>query len=468
MAARAGFPVPESTTPFWRTRLHELDALRSTDALPEASDLVIVGGGYAGIATAYHLLEAGCTSSITLLEARGACSGATGRNGGHLRPDLYGHIPVFMDRAGVEAGAEIAEFEIAHLQAIKDVVDKEQIDCDFTLTRTTDVWCNEDAAKKAKATYDSLVSKGLKYMNDVHFITGPSAEGASGVKNAKACATYTAGTIFPYRFFLHLIELLHKRGVNIQTHTPALEVVQEPSGGLTVKTDRGSIKAGKVVHATNAYVKTLLPEYGKSIIPCKGICTHIAVPEGRRAPFLNNSYIVREVGDPSVLSYLIPRHDGGIIVGGASQIFRAYPDQWYNNTDDGCLVESAKDYYGNYMQNNFLGWEQSDAYVKDIWTGVMGYSWDTVPHVGHVPDKPGQTILAGFNGHGMPVIWLAAKGLAEMIVHDKAFEEVSLPRLYKTTKERIERAQKGPEGGDIMPGVQNFDTTDSSTLKKKA
>ncbi|KAH9908950.1 FAD dependent oxidoreductase superfamily [Xylariomycetidae sp. FL2044] len=465
MATPEGLPVPGATPSFWRNTIHELDDLRSTDSLPESSDVVIIGAGYAGVATAYHLLEAGFTSSITILEARGACSGATGRNGGHLRPDLYGHIPTFIDRAGVEAAAEIAEFEIKHLQAIKDVVKKEGLDCDFTLTRTTDVWCNNDAGRQVKAIYDDLVSRGLKYMEDVHFVEGSRAEGVSGVTNAKACATYTAGTIFPYKFIIQLVARLHQRGVNVQTHTPALEVVQGPSGGLTVRTERGIIKAGRVVHATNAYVKALLPEYAKNIIPCKGICTHIATPEGKRAPFLNNSYIIRETGDPSVLSYLIPRHDGGIIVGGASQIFRGHLDQWYNNTDDGCLIESAKDYYHDYMQKNFHGWEDSGAYVKDIWTGVMGYSWDTNAHVGDVPGKPGQTILAGFNGHGMPVVWLAAKGLAEMIAHGKSFEEVGIPKLYKTTQERLDRAQKGPEGGDIMPVVQNLDTTDSTALK---
>lgn len=289
----------------------------------------------------------------------------------------------------------------------------------------------------------------------------------SGVKAAKACATFTAGTIFPYKFILHLIGLLHKRGVNIQTHTPALEVKSEPSGELTVVTDRGSIKAKKVVHATNAYVRSLLPEYGKSIIPCKGICSHIAVPEGRRAPFLNNSYIVREPGEPSVLSYLIPRPDGGIIVGGASQIFRQHVNEWYDNVDDSCLIDSAKNYYDGYMQKNFIGWEDSGAEVKDIWTGVMGYSWDTNPHVGEVPDRPGQMVIAGFNGHGMPVIWLTAKGIADMIVKNKPFEDVDIPKLYRTTKERLAKAEQGPEGGDIMPTIQSFDTTDSSALTKK-
>lgn len=81
----------------------------------------------------------------------------------------------------------------------------------------------------------------------------------------------------------------------------------------------------------------------------------------------------------------------------------------------------------------------------------MGYSFDSTPHVGHVPNKPGELIISGFNGHGMPVIWLAAKGLADMIQNGKSFEEADIPRLYKTTQERIEKAQAGPEGGDIAP-----------------
>jgi hypothetical protein len=80
------FPTKESTLPFWRTELHELDDHRSTPGLPESCDILIIGGGYAGIAAAYHLLcddniKPEPTPSVVLLEARGACSGATARNG---------------------------------------------------------------------------------------------------------------------------------------------------------------------------------------------------------------------------------------------------------------------------------------------------------------------------------------------------------------------------------------------------
>jgi hypothetical protein len=80
----------------------------------------------------------------------------------------------------------------------------------------------------------------------------------------------------------------------------------------------------------------------------------------------------------------------------------------------------------------------------------MGYSYDSLSHVGDVPDRPGQLIIAGFNGHGMPVVWLAAKGLAEMIRSGKSFEEVGLPRLIKTSSSRIENAKNGPDRGDIL------------------
>jgi hypothetical protein len=53
------------------------------------------------------------------------------------------------------------------------------------------------------------------------------------------------------------------------------------------------------------------------------------------------------------------------------------------------------------------------------------------------PDKDGQFVIAGFNGHGMPVIHLAAKRLVEMIVVGKTFGKTEIPSLYETTKKRL-------------------------------
>ena len=68
----------------------------------------------------------------------------------------------------------------------------------------------------------------------------------------------------------------------------------------------------------------------------------------------------------------------------------------------------------------------------------MGYSSDFMPYIGEVPEKPGQIVLAGFSGHGMPLILLSAKAVAQMLRHGKTFEETGVPSVFRVTKERLD------------------------------
>lgn len=99
-----------------------------------------------------------------------------------------------------------------------------------------------------------------------------------------------------------------------------------------------------------------------------------------------------------------------------------------------------------------------------------------MPWIGRIPNLrgQGQFILAGFSGHGMPVIYLAAQAVAGMVLDEleneedeededdeekegeeerrkkkkkekKKFEEMGLPGVFEVTKERLER-----EGNDIL------------------
>jgi glycine/D-amino acid oxidase-like deaminating enzyme len=112
-------------------------------------------------------------------------------------------------------------------------------------------------------------------------------------------------------------------------------------------------------------------------------------------------------------------------------------DQWHNVTDDSTLIKAAEDYFDGYMQRTFVGWEDSGATLDRIWTGIMGYNSDSLPSIGEVPGRKGCYIAAGFEGHGMPVIFLATKGVAKMVNKDVTYEDSGLPIVYKTTKERL-------------------------------
>jgi hypothetical protein len=69
----------------------------------------------------------------------------------------------------------------------------------------------------------------------------------------------------------------------------------------------------------------------------------------------------------------------------------------------------------------------------------MGYTFDGFLHCGQVPGQENHFILAGFNGAGMPHIFLTANGIANMIRNGVPFEESGIPRISKTTEERLKK-----------------------------
>ena len=69
---------------------------------------------------------------------------------------------------------------------------------------------------------------------------------------------------------------------------------------------------------------------------------------------------------------------------------------------------------------------------------VIGITKDGVPHVGKVPGTSGQYILAGYNGGGNAMAFLAALGIARMIREGVPFEETGVPMCMKTTRARLD------------------------------
>lgn len=77
---------------------------------------------------------------------------------------------------GAENAAEFARFEAANVLAVKDLVEREHIDCDFHLTRSIDVYLDETLAKEVEASYRELVRAGIASLADVHFTPEKDAE----------------------------------------------------------------------------------------------------------------------------------------------------------------------------------------------------------------------------------------------------------------------------------------------------
>ena len=69
----------------------------------------------------------------------------------------------------------------------------------------------------------------------------------------------------------------------------------------------------------------------------------------------------------------------------------------------------------------------------------MGGTPDGFSLIGDVPERPGQHIIAGFNGAGMLFIFLSSQGLARMVVDGIPFEQTGIPRIFQLTSQRLQK-----------------------------
>lgn len=367
-------PVADPVESFWTSLPSQLDDFRSSESLPAECDVLIIGSGYAGVATAYHMFHSTGPQSrprTVVLEARKLTSGATARNGGHVKPDAYINVTQMGSLYGMKQAAALQKYEREQLYQVKQLVEKDGLDCDFHLTRSCDAIMDPDDADWKAREYRQLVKEGLVDVKDVAYTPEKDAERISGIKGAKCCFTFTAAHVWPRKMMHQLLERLIQRGLQVHAHTPVLEISssRDELGNWTVSTPRGAIKAEKVVVCTNAYTSSVLPQYKNKIIPVRGVCSRISSPKGSKTPHLPCTVALHF--NALKYDYLIPRTDGSVIVGGARAAFWHNRDSWWNNNNDNELVEDTAQYFDNYMQRYFHGWEDSGAKLDRIWTGSM-------------------------------------------------------------------------------------------------
>ena len=90
------------TVSYWQDPPDNIADLRTTEVLPTSAEYVVVGSGISGSCIAYNILHRIPHSRVTMLEAREACSGATGRNGQYLLTCMI-QLPlcIIMDQVSV-------------------------------------------------------------------------------------------------------------------------------------------------------------------------------------------------------------------------------------------------------------------------------------------------------------------------------------------------------------------------------
>lgn len=462
-------PSALSTESFWQQNpvLADLVHVKST-VLPSSADIVIIGTGIAGASVAYTILNEcqnmGIQNRVVILEARQLCSGATGRNGGHIKATPYHAYSTYKARFGKSQAKKFCEFQLMHLPTLLEIAKHEGlVDAEVREVETLDVFTDSSMWQKARGMVKELSEDMPAMAEDVSIYDAATAQQVSyyvitiwlsislidaqkfGIgERCVGAISYGAGAMWPYRFVTSLYDrLLEKYGANFSIETETVvehvEVAEAPSRQqYLLTTSRGPIAASQVIHATDAFAANLVPGLKGKIFPVRGHVT--AQRPGRLFPnhdglkswsFVHRSgydYITQRPRDRDTHT----ASGAEIIVGGGMVQSPAQGLDEFGVWTDAQTSFPIASYLSGILSVAFSpktwGGDGPETRVKALWSGCMGYTTDLMPLVGPLEStltgrkqqssdhSSGEWIVAAFGGEGMVHAWLAGVAVGLMIV----------------------------------------------------
>ena len=460
VAKRATLPSLNPTKSFWQTsHPNDLVDYRSTPDLPKSADTIVIGSGITAVFAVKQLLETSSRARVLVVEARGICSGATGRNGGHLQPLVHEQPP------------HIIDFELSTFKLVESLIRKNDISCDFRkLSGCIGFW-NRVYFEEAKGALAKARETDPSHADLVKVVEDPSELRKLGLRDAVgALCQSAAASLSPYRLVIWMWQDLLTRypdRLNLQADTPVHSIDDVVNGsGTNVRTTRGSVPVvnGYVIVASNGYASYLVPELESVITPTQGQMSASTPPATFSNQLLPHSYGFLGVGDQDrVMSdYLIqaPLDTGGHLLYGGGRAF--VPIGGSGVSDDSHVDLDAEEYLRSLperldleLPSRTTDRQRESSHRLDMvasWTGIMGYSKDHYPWVGRVPNR-NIFLSAGYTGHGMTNAPACGRYIAQLVVdelrgyglldnEDAASPRQAIPEEYILTSARLAAAKE--------------------------
>jgi glycine/D-amino acid oxidase-like deaminating enzyme len=211
------------------------------------ADLAIVGGGYTGLWTAIRALERDPGRRVVILEAKEVGWAASGRNGGFVEASLT-HGEANGERRWPDELARLNEIGHDNLDAIEETVARYGIDADFERTGTLSVAVEPHQVEwlDGPSTDDSRLLDETVVRDEIH----------SPALLAGRWDTRETALVHPGKFATELARVARDLGAEIFEHSPVRRL-DDDGTAMRVHTDGGTVRASRVVLATNAFPSLL-------------------------------------------------------------------------------------------------------------------------------------------------------------------------------------------------------------------
>ncbi|HZO50023.1 MAG TPA: FAD-dependent oxidoreductase [Gaiellaceae bacterium] len=212
-----------------------------------SADVLVVGGGYLGLWTAWQLKELEPDADVLLLEADVCGHGPSGRNGGFVST-LWDDLPTLRERAGDARAVDACRASERAVRAIGAWCDANEVDAWYRAAPTMLVatsaaqvgtWSDVVEACAAVGAPDEAVA--IDEAEVRRRCASPLFQGGGALLRV-------AATVHPARLALGLRRRLLERGVRVHERTRVRRLGRD----AVAETDAGVVRAGAAVLAVNA------------------------------------------------------------------------------------------------------------------------------------------------------------------------------------------------------------------------
>lgn len=391
------------------------------DCAPRDLDVLIVGGGVAGLSTAWHATSMGIRTMV--LEAGSLASRASGRNDGQVLLGLGEHLNRLVGQWGHEDALLLWRFIEENHRGIAKVISDEEIDCSYQekgglrLADSTQEW-KELVKTSALMDQEGILHRLVKQEELDTFL--PLSREFYGALFLEGEAIFD-----PYAFVHGLARSATAQGLAIREHARACRITGE-LGDFSVELEDGEeVRCKVLVHASSALDRELDSSgyLARTLFPFRGqILATGDLPESilhRMPPWAMSSNFCYEY---------FRTHAGRMTLGGMRWSVKGEES---GLTDDRLVNPEITEHLLEWLDRHFpdIANEVSARGVDRVWSGIMAGTPDGLPLVGEIPGQPGNFVCTGFNGYGMSLSWLAGRSLAEMIQEGRSSRPAA--RLFR-------------------------------------
>ncbi len=365
------------------------------------ADVCIVGAGYTGLWTAYYLKKADPSLRITILEARFAGFGASGRNGGWLSGLAPGHRGLLAKKYGRE---NVVAWQRTLNDAVDEVIDvaaREGIQADIVKGGNLEVARNAAQARRLRAEADEDREWGT---DGIEMLTADEAAARIRVDHlVLGSFNPHCARIQPAKLARGLADVVERLGVTIYEQTP----VRAISAGRA-ETPQGVVRAPIVLRATEGFTARM-PGLRRRWLPMNSAM--IATEPMSDDIWKSIGWTGYEtMGDLAHGFFYAQRTaDNRIAIGG-----RAVPYRYASRIDnDGAVGESTITYLTGVL-NSVLP-QTRGVPIAHGWCGVLAVPRDWSAGINLDP-VTGLGAAGGYVGHGVTATNLAGRTLTDLVL----------------------------------------------------